>query len=1080
MSAPGGDKQSKAKSKKSSSMKGTKPPKGKEAVINVEKFRGDGVSFKCKLLGISEVTGPRGDNMCIEAIKKLKHHIKQTGEHKQKIILNVTLRGIRIIDEKSKNIVFEHPVNKISFITHDTDDKKIFGYICSARCKTGHMMYAIKYDKVAGVITATLYELFQAVFKLRQDAVNQKKEQANNQSNAKANNVAVPNGQSTASPVDENIIYEEPKAMPSPVKMQSENNTSDAGHYKVPPSRPLPPAPYASSTSHDSPKTGHLDFKKNQPQTADSSATSFISESFFGASVFTQSDSASDSVSLSSVDIPRKESVSSSSSEATSFDTRSLDLKAGHSVSTPPTGRGGFTSPEGAVSHASPETGTILEEDPNYETIPSTNYETIPSIPRNETKDAAKAEFKGFSFKESCSTVEPFPRSDSLNDPTVSKNSAVQEKQLSAGAFGDDDLFKCFGDNTFDEMALANSNNNFPINDPFAPTTVTTTQESQSQAADAFSGDPFEAAFGPGQMSPVPFGPSKQPDIVDSSVGDSSGDMFQEPAMDKSCDHFEAAFGSAEISSPPFKTENIEKKEEKDLGDTEWVSTFDNGKNGIDVEDKKSEKSKESKVEFQWGFDSVDEKEPHLTSTTDVKNEVTWSTAFDDKKPHGEVSFSWDDAFGAPVDSNDGETKNYFEGVSFGDAFASTPFTKESSSKNEPFFPEDSFSNFGTVAIKPDDQEPQKSQVVDSKDEVSEKDTKEHNKESDSEETQSQDTNNKENENKPSLADDEGLSSSSDKENDSESDKVTIPKVVEPVSEDQVDDTTSEELTRPTSIPFHPTKPKQHEVTSPNAPPPLPPRFKAALPVLPPRPRTSSSPLSSQIPPTPPRPAGLSGRDSPVSKGKRLPPALPPRIDLEMEKTQTHVNPPVPLSITGFNPDAFSSPKNEGTSSSWQANWENETSKENKDKDNVTNSKTSPDPFGDDFFTDFNLSAAKDTSSKPNEATLNNQDFFADPFLAKESKNDLFVADFGGEDPFADFSSNNEGKKIDLFKSDEGSVFSQFSTIKDPFSDDNDPFAEKMSVNDDPFGSNIKKDEPESMSFHLKDSSDADFTDSFA
>jgi hypothetical protein len=44
--------------------------------------------------------------------------------------------------------MFEHPVNKVSFITHDPDDKKIFGYVSSSRCKTGHMMYAIKYDKV--------------------------------------------------------------------------------------------------------------------------------------------------------------------------------------------------------------------------------------------------------------------------------------------------------------------------------------------------------------------------------------------------------------------------------------------------------------------------------------------------------------------------------------------------------------------------------------------------------------------------------------------------------------------------------------------------------------------------------------------------------------------------------------------------------------------------------------------------------------------------------------------------------------------------------------------------------------------
>lgn len=757
---------------------------------------------------------------------------------------------------------------------------------------------------------------------------------------------------------------------------------------------------------------------------------------------------------MSSVDIPRKESVSSSSSEATFFDTRSLDLKAGHSSSTPPTGRGGFTSPEGAVSHASPETSTILEEDHNYETIPSTDYETIPSVSTTEKKGVAKTEFQGFNFKESF--AEPFPRSDSLNDFSVVKTSSVQEKPA-AGAFGDDDLFKCFGDSTFDDMASATSKSDFPIDDPFAPTTAT--QESQSQA---FASDPFEAAFGPGKISPVPFAPSKQPDIVDSSIEDTSADVSEEPTTDKqsetdpSSDRFEAVFGTAEMSPPPFKPENIQKN--KDLGDTEWGSAFDSEKNSVDLEDKKSEKSEESKVELKWGdsfdvdFDNMDKKDPESALSTDVKNEVSWSTAFDAKLPESKVSFSWDDAFGAPADSKDGEIKNDFGGVSFGDVFASTPFQK-SDSKAEPSFLGDSFGDFGAVALKPDVKEPQKIQDADSKDDETPTEDK---KEGGSEE----------NKNKPSLADDEDLSSSSDKENGSESEKVNIPKVVEPISEDQNDDATAEESIRPSSIPIPPIKLKQDEDTSPNAPPPLPPRSKAALPLLPPRPRTFSSPVSSQIPPTPPRPAGSSGRDSPASKSKRLPPALPPRVDLEVEKPQTHSNPPVPVSTTGFNPDAFSSPKNGGSSVSWQANWENETSKQSKDKENVTNSKTSPDPFGDDFFTDFNLTAAKDMSSKPNEATQKNQDFFNDPFLAKEGTNDMFVADFGGEDPFADFS-NSKGKKNDPFVSDQDAAFPGFSTNKDPFSDVNDPFAAKSAVNDDPFGSNTKKDGSESMSFHL-------------
>ena len=796
---------------------------------------------------------------------------------------------------------------------------------------------------------------------------------------------------------------------------------------------------------------------------------------------------------MSSVDIPRKESISSVSSEATSFDTRSLDLKTSHSASTPPTGRGSFRSPESAFSQNSPETGTIPEEDHDYETIPSTDYETIPNAaPKTEKKDAVKVEFKRINFNESFTNLEPFPRSDSLNDPTI-------QKKPPAEAFGDDDLFKCFGDNNFDDIALATSNNDFPMDDPFAPTTGRSAQESQPQATDAFSSDPFETAFGAGTMSPLPFAPSKQTENI---AEDSSGKLTEEPVTDKqnepanSSDRFQAAFGAAEMSPPPFKPE---KNEEKILGDTEWRSAFDSEKKEAEVEDKRSEKSEESKGDFKWSdsfdadFDNMNEKEPQSASSTDAKNEVSWSTAFDNKQPKNDVTFSWDDAFGTP-ESKDGETKSDFGGISFGDAFASTPFQK-SGSKGDPSFLDDSFSsNFGAVELKPEVKvkEPAKDEDADSKNEVFEESPTEETpsgktpsgktpsgetpsgethaedkKESEEkvEESQFKDTKDTKKESKPTLADDEDLSSSSDKETGSESDKVTIPKIVEPISEDQNNDVSSQEPIKPTTLPIQPIKPNQDEDASPNAPPPLPPRTKTTLPALPPRPRTFSSPISSQAPTAPPRPVGPSGRDSPAAKGKRLPPALPPRIDLEMEKTRAHSNPPAPP-ITGFSPDAFSSPKNENPDS-WQVNLENNPSKGDKDQNSISDSKTSADPFGDDFFTDFNLSAAKDTSAKPNEAAQNNQDLFDDPFLAKEGTNDMFIADFGGEDPFADFSSNNKGKNNDPFMADPDGVFPGFSTSEDPFSDVNDPFADKTAVHDDPFGSSTKKDESTSFSFHL-------------
>ena len=56
---------------------------------------------QAKIIGIDTVPEPRGDKMCQETIQKLKAVVKISGEHKQRIIVNVSLEGLKILDEKS-------------------------------------------------------------------------------------------------------------------------------------------------------------------------------------------------------------------------------------------------------------------------------------------------------------------------------------------------------------------------------------------------------------------------------------------------------------------------------------------------------------------------------------------------------------------------------------------------------------------------------------------------------------------------------------------------------------------------------------------------------------------------------------------------------------------------------------------------------------------------------------------------------------------------------------------------------------------------------------------------------------------
>ncbi|GAA6088659.1 DAB adaptor protein 1a isoform X6 [Tachysurus ichikawai] len=70
----------------------------------IKRFKGDGVRYKAKLIGIDEVTAARGDKLCQDSMMKLKGiaaSARSKGEHKQKVFLTVSFGGIKIFDEKS-------------------------------------------------------------------------------------------------------------------------------------------------------------------------------------------------------------------------------------------------------------------------------------------------------------------------------------------------------------------------------------------------------------------------------------------------------------------------------------------------------------------------------------------------------------------------------------------------------------------------------------------------------------------------------------------------------------------------------------------------------------------------------------------------------------------------------------------------------------------------------------------------------------------------------------------------------------------------------------------------------------------
>ncbi|XP_015133023.2 disabled homolog 2 isoform X1 [Gallus gallus] len=173
----------KAQTSKKEKKKG--PEKTDESLL--ARFKGDGVRYKAKLIGIDDVPEARGDKMSQDSMMKLKGMAvaaRSQGQHKQRIWVNISLSGIKIIDEKTGVIEHEHPVTKISFIARDVTDNRAFGYICGGEGQ--HQFFAIKTAQQAEPLVVDLKDLFQLIYNMKkkeEEEDKKKSEEANKTQN---------------------------------------------------------------------------------------------------------------------------------------------------------------------------------------------------------------------------------------------------------------------------------------------------------------------------------------------------------------------------------------------------------------------------------------------------------------------------------------------------------------------------------------------------------------------------------------------------------------------------------------------------------------------------------------------------------------------------------------------------------------------------------------------------------------------------------------------------------------------------------------------------------------------------------
>ncbi|XP_037677170.1 disabled homolog 2-like [Choloepus didactylus] len=145
------------------------------------RFKGDGVKYKAKLIGIDDVPDAREDKMSQDSMMKLKGMAaaaRSQGQHKQKLWVNISLSGIKLIDEKTGVIEYEHPVNKISFIACDVTNNRAFSYVYGREGQ--HQFFAIKTGQQVKPLVIDLKDLFQVIYNVKKKEEEKKKtEEAN-------------------------------------------------------------------------------------------------------------------------------------------------------------------------------------------------------------------------------------------------------------------------------------------------------------------------------------------------------------------------------------------------------------------------------------------------------------------------------------------------------------------------------------------------------------------------------------------------------------------------------------------------------------------------------------------------------------------------------------------------------------------------------------------------------------------------------------------------------------------------------------------------------------------------------------
>lgn len=98
-----------------------------------------GISFNAKYIGTLDVPRPSSRVEIVAAMRRIRYEFKAKSIKKKKVTITISVDGVKIVlRKKHKNqwawddnryLIMNHPIYRIFYVSHDSQDLKIFSYI---------------------------------------------------------------------------------------------------------------------------------------------------------------------------------------------------------------------------------------------------------------------------------------------------------------------------------------------------------------------------------------------------------------------------------------------------------------------------------------------------------------------------------------------------------------------------------------------------------------------------------------------------------------------------------------------------------------------------------------------------------------------------------------------------------------------------------------------------------------------------------------------------------------------------------------------------------------------------------------